>query len=73
MRAPTSIALSGGALVAAAVLVAVQGGASGVFEALPPLLSVPALLVGPASLLFAAAVDGGLHQFRLVTQRSIAS
>jgi hypothetical protein len=29
--------------------------------------------VGPASLLFAAAVDGGLHQFRLVTQRSIAS
>ena len=43
------------------------------FEALPPLLSVPALLVGPASLLFAAAVDGGLHQFRLVTQRSIAS
>jgi hypothetical protein len=70
---PISIALSGGALVAAAVLVAVQGGASGVFEALPPLLSVPALLVGPASLLFAAAVDGGLHQFRLVTQRSIAS
>src|SRR5712691_11768004 len=65
---PISVGLSGGALVAAAVLVAVQGGASGVFEALPPLLSVPALLVGPASLLFAAAVDGGLHQFRLVTR-----
>lgn len=61
---PHSIALSCGALVAAGVLVAVQGGASVAFEALPPLLAVPGLLVGPASLLFAAAVDGGLHQLR---------
>ncbi len=66
---PLSVALSGGALVAAAVLVAVQGGASVAFEALPPLYAVPGLLVGPASLLFAAAVDGGLHQLRPLTQR----
>jgi len=69
---PISVALSGGALVAATVLVAVQGGASVFFAALPPLVSVPTLLVGPASLLFAAAVDGGLHQFRLVTHRPVA-
>src|SRR5439155_924565 len=43
-----------------------------VFDELPPLVSVPTLLVGPASLLFAAAVDGGLHQFRLVTHRPVA-
>jgi hypothetical protein len=61
---PLSIALSCGALVAAGVLVAVQGGASVAFEALPPLFAVPGLLVGPASLLFAAAIDGGLHQLR---------
>ena len=66
---PVSIVLSGGALVAAAVLVAVKGGASVAFEALPPLYAVPGLLVGPASLLFAAAVDGGLHQLRPLTQR----
>jgi beta-lactamase regulating signal transducer with metallopeptidase domain len=66
---PLSVALSGGALVAAAVLVAVKGGASVAFEALPPLYAVPGLLVGPASLLFAAAVDGGLHQLRPLTQR----
>ena len=66
---PLSVALSGGALVAAAVLVAVQGGASVAFEALPPLYAVPGLLVGPASLLFAAAVVGGLHQLRPLTQR----
>jgi Zn-dependent protease with chaperone function len=61
---PLSIVLSCGALVAAGVLVAVQGGASGAFAALPPLFAVPGLLVGPASLLCAAAVDGGLHQLR---------
>ena len=61
---PVSALLSLGALVAAAVLVAVQGGASVAFEALPPLLAVPGLLVGPASLLFAAAIDGGWHQLR---------
>src|SRR5882672_10627629 len=66
---PLSVALSGGALLAAAVLVAIQGGASVAFEALPPLFAVPGLLVGPASLLFAAAVDGGLHQLRPLTQR----
>jgi Zn-dependent protease with chaperone function len=65
---PVSIVLSGGALIAAVVLVAVQGGASVAFEALPPLYAVPGLLVGPASLLFAAAVDGGLHQLRPLTQ-----
>ena len=66
---PVSIVLSGGALIAAAVLVAVKGGASVAFETLPPLYAVPGLLVGPASLLFAAAVDGGLHQLRPLTQR----
>ena len=66
---PLSVALSGGALVAAAVLVAVKGGASVAFEALPPLYAVPGLLVGPASLLFVAAVDGGLHQLRPLTRR----
>jgi Zn-dependent protease with chaperone function len=69
---PLSIALSGGALVAAAILVAVKGGASGAFEALPPLYAVPGLLVGPASLLFAAAIDGGLHQLRPLTHRLFA-
>ena len=67
---PVSIGLSGGALVAAAVLVAVQGGASMAFAALPQLVAVPGLLVGPASLLFAAAVDGGLHQLRPQSQRA---
>jgi beta-lactamase regulating signal transducer with metallopeptidase domain len=66
---PISVVLSGGALVAAAVLVAVKGGASVAFETLPPLYAVPGLLVGPASLLFAAAIDGGLHQIRPLTQR----
>ena len=69
---PVSVALSGGALVAAAVLVAVQGGASVAFEALPPLYAVPALLVCPASLLFVAAIDGGLHQLRPVAERLFA-
>jgi Zn-dependent protease with chaperone function len=66
---PLSVVLSSGALIAAAVLVAVKGGASVGFETLPPLYAVPGLLVGPASLLFAAAVDGGLHQLRPLTQR----
>lgn len=69
---PVSVGLSGGALVAAAVLVAVKGGASGAFETLPPLYAVPGLLVGPASLLFAAAIDGGLHQLRPLTHRLFA-
>ena len=66
---PVSVVLSGGALIAAAVLVAFKGGASVAFETLPPLYAVPGLLIGPASLLFAAAVDGGLHQLRPLTQR----
>lgn len=69
---PVSIGLSGGALVAAAVLVAVKGGASVAFETLPPFYAVPGLLVGPASLLFAAAIDGGLHQLRPLTHRLFA-
>jgi Zn-dependent protease with chaperone function len=50
------VALSGGALVAAAVLALIQGPAA------------PGLLVGPASLLFAAAISGGVQQLRLVTR-----
>ncbi len=53
---PVHVALSGGALLAAAVLALVQGPAA------------PALLLGPASLLFAAAVSGGVQQLRLVTR-----
>jgi hypothetical protein len=32
-------------------------------------MSVPGLLVGPASLLFVAAVTGGVQQVRLVVHR----
>ncbi|HKW78764.1 MAG TPA: M56 family metallopeptidase [Candidatus Limnocylindria bacterium] len=63
---PISIALSAGALAGAAVLASVGVGTSVAFENLPPLVAVPGLLVGPASLLFAAAVNGGAHQVRLV-------
>jgi Zn-dependent protease with chaperone function len=69
---PVSVVLSGGALVAAVVLVAVKGGASMAFETLPPIYAVPGLLVGPASMLFAAAIDGGLHQLRPLTHRFFA-
>jgi Zn-dependent protease with chaperone function len=61
-----SISLSLGALAGASVLAIVGAGTSGVFDDLPRFVAVPALLVGPASLLFAAAVNGGLHQARLV-------
>jgi Zn-dependent protease with chaperone function len=63
---PAAVVLSTGALVGAAILAGVGGGTSSLFASLPPLLAVPGLLVGPASLLFAAAVNGGLHQVRLV-------
>lgn len=63
---PCVIALSAGALVGASVLAAVRVGTSGAFETLPPLVAVPSLLVGPASLLFAAAVNGVTHQARLL-------
>lgn len=64
---PLSLALSAGALLGASVLVAVGVGTRMTFESLPPLLAVLLLLVGPASLLSAAAVEGGLHQARLVS------
>jgi BlaR1 peptidase M56 len=63
---PISIALSGGALAGAVVLATIGAGTSGTFAQLPPLVAVPGLLVGPLSLLFAAAVNGGAHQLRLV-------
>ena len=56
-----SVALSGGALAAAAVLAFTDGH--------PAPLQVPAL-IGPASLLFAAAAVGAAHQLRLVLVRS---
>lgn len=56
-----SIVLSGGALTAAAILV-LTGGLH------PVPLTVPGL-IGPASLLFAAAVVGAAHQLRLVVPR----
>ncbi len=63
---PGSVALSAGALAAAAVLAAIRVGTSGTYTSLPPLLAVPALLLAPASLLFAAALAGGAHQVRAV-------
>lgn len=63
---PLSIALSSGALVAATVLAAIRAGSSVAFADLPPLLAIPGLLVGPVSLLFVAALNGGAHQVRAV-------
>jgi beta-lactamase regulating signal transducer with metallopeptidase domain len=59
-----ALALSGGALAAAAVLALEWPGAM----APAPLLRATAL-TGPAALLLAAAVPGGLHQGRLVARR----
>jgi beta-lactamase regulating signal transducer with metallopeptidase domain len=56
-----SVALSGGALAAAAVLAFADG-------LHPAPLTLPAL-IGPASLLLAAAASGAAHQFRLVVLR----
>jgi Zn-dependent protease with chaperone function len=70
---PLSLVLSAGALLGAAVLVAVGVGTSMTFESLPPLPAVLLLLVGPASLLSAAAVEGGLHQARLVSGKDGSS
>lgn len=64
---PVSIALSGGAILAAAVLALAQSNTATMLAAMPPLLAGPGLLVVPASLLFAAAVSGGIQQLRLVT------
>ena len=63
---PVSVALSGGAILAAAVLALVQANTAGTLAAMPPLFAGPALLLAPASLLFAAAVSGGTQQLRLV-------
>ncbi len=63
---PVSVALSSGALVGAAVLAAIPARSSVAFAGLPPLLAIPGLLIGPASLLFAAALSGGAHQVRVV-------
>jgi len=60
---PPAVALSSGALAAAAVL-AVGG-------AVPPAaLAVPWTLLGPATLLLAAAASGAAHQIRLVVLRT---
>ncbi|CAN5196831.1 hypothetical protein BH18CHL2_BH18CHL2_09140 [soil metagenome] len=67
---PLSVALSSGALAGASVLSFVHGQALHAFDSMPPVVVVPTLLVAPASLLFAAAVSGGLQQLRLVTRRS---
>ena len=58
-----SVALSGGALAAAAMLAFTDG-------LHPAPLTVPGL-IGPASLLFAAAVVGAAHQVRLVVLRPV--
>ena len=63
---PASVALSFGALTAAAILAAAQ---APVTAQVPPALTVPGLLVAPASLLFVAAVSGGVEQLRLVVHR----
>ena len=62
---PVSVALSVGAILAAAVLAVVQASAATALAVLPPLAG-PGLLVAPASLLFAAAVTGGMQQLRLL-------
>jgi beta-lactamase regulating signal transducer with metallopeptidase domain len=64
---PASVALSFGALMAAAVLAAAQSAAPPAH--LASILAVPGLLVAPASLLFVAAVSGGMEQLRLVVHR----
>jgi beta-lactamase regulating signal transducer with metallopeptidase domain len=56
-----SVALSGGALAAAAILAFADG-------LHPAPLTLPAL-IGPASLLLAAAASGAVHQVRLVVLR----
>jgi len=55
------VLLSGGALAAAAVLAFTDG-------LHPAALTLPAL-IGPASLLLAAAASGAAHQVRLVVVR----
>lgn len=66
---PLSVVMSGGAIIAAAVLAFVQSGGDAVLAGLPAPVAVPGLLLAPASLLLAAAVSGGVHQLRLVARR----
>lgn len=61
-----SVALSLGALLGATVLATIRAGAILDLTDLPPVLATGGLLVGPASVLFAAAINGGAHQLRLV-------
>ena len=61
-----SVVLSAGALAGAAVLAGIGAGTSVAYASVPPVLAVPGLLLGPASMLFAAALNGGAHQVRLV-------
>lgn len=61
---PLSVALSGGTIFAACVLALAQADLPGTLVAVPPSLS----LLAPASLIFAAAVSGGMQQLRLVTR-----
>jgi len=61
---PLSVALSSGTILAACVLALAQADIPGTLVAVPPSLS----LLAPASLIFAAAVSGGMQQLRLVTR-----
>ena len=62
------VALSGGALVAATILALSQAGFHAAIDPVTPLTALWSF-VGPASLLFAAAVTGGVRQLRLVAHR----
>lgn len=63
---PLSVALSGGTILAACVLALTQANLPGTLAVVPASLAGPGLLLAPASLLFAAAVSGGMQQLRLV-------
>jgi len=63
---PLSVALSGGTILAACVLALAQANLSWTLAVVPASLAGPGLLLAPASLLFAAAVSGGVQQLRLV-------
>ena len=62
------VALSGGALAAAAILALSQAGFQATLDPVTPLAALLSF-VGPASLLSAAAVTGGVQQLRLVAHR----
>lgn len=62
------VALSGGALLAAMVMVLSQAGLQATIDPITPLAALLSF-VGPASLLSVAAVTGGIQQLRLVAHR----